>query len=88
MTVTITAEDLARLRELAIMDEFNSATALALLDRLEAAERDAARYRWLRETGAIKGVIEWVELGCAPHDLPAMDTAIDAAIATQGESNG
>lgn len=35
----------------AVMDE--SADAIdALLDRLEAAEKDAERYRWLRDTGS------------------------------------
>jgi hypothetical protein len=46
--------------------------------------RDAARYRWLRETGAIKGVIDWNALGWAFHDLAAMDAAIDAALAAKG----
>lgn len=52
----------------------------SLLDALESATKDAARYRWLRETGTVKGVIDWNALEWEYHDLPAMDAAIDAAM--------
>lgn len=51
-----------------------------LLDALEQASKDAERYRWLREVGTVKGVIDWNALEWEYHDLPAMDAAIDAAI--------
>ncbi len=48
-----------------------------LLDRLEAAERDAARYRWLRTFN--------VDSYMARGMLNDLDAAIDAAMHPEGE---
>lgn len=63
----------------------------ALLDRLDAAERDAARYRWLRPCFRTFSL----DMGgqhryCVNSNIgrirgPSIDAAIDAAIAAQGE---
>lgn len=45
-----------------------------LLDRLEAAEKDAARYRWLRPAGADQACL------VMNHDGDGLDAAIDAAM--------
>jgi predicted phage gp36 major capsid-like protein len=56
-------------------------------ERAESAERelaecrkDAERYRWLRETGTKRGVIDWGALRSPYQDLVAMDAAIDNAM--------
>ena len=70
-----------RLRE-GIVDDWDDAadTIAFLITELEAAERDAARYRWLRATTNkftnSKG--ERIEVKLEPHKW---DESIDAAIA-------
>ena len=55
-----------------------------LLDRLEAAEMDAERYRWLREQPHdLWGRIAWNTWNNDPGVWPGRDAAIDAAM--QGE---
>jgi hypothetical protein len=57
---------------------------LGLLERLEAAERDAARYRWLREADGDWGICEWDGAsGDWVRDSRServVDAAIDAAM--------
>jgi hypothetical protein len=48
-----------------------------LLERLEAAERDAERYRWLRDQSPNEWELRVDGLPCWKHDL---DTAIDSEI--------
>lgn len=58
----------------------NPATILSLLDRLEAAERDAARYRFVRTADGIRISTK------AARDPVAYDEAIDAAMHKESES--
>ena len=60
----------------------NPATILALLDRLEAAEKDAARYRWLkreRVESNYEGELS-IEFECGFDHWNDIDAAIDAAM--------
>lgn len=41
--------------------------------------KDAERYRWLREYGAVKGVIDWNVMYVEYQDLRGLDAAIDAS---------
>lgn len=66
----------------------NPATILALVEhirslteRLEKAEKDAARYRWLRDDNAYFPEEQMI---CGGDEL---DAAIDAAIAQEGKSH-
>lgn len=57
-----------------------------LLDRLEAAEKDAARYRYLRESNCVtgKGVGSSVKSGWFVNlSYESLDAAIDAAMKEQ-----
>lgn len=54
-----------------------------LLARLEEAERDAARYRWLREMGRLgfEGAPGWrtvLSFETVDPDAPTLDAAVDA----------
>lgn len=68
----------------AVMDE--SADAIeALLDRVEKAEKDAERYRWLRERYWTKGglvvtEVKNVRLGAMCPTEKNLDEAIDSAM--------
>lgn len=58
------------------------AAILELLDRLEAAEKDAARYRWLkreRKTENYEGELA-IEFECGFDHWNDIDAAIDAAM--------
>lgn len=72
----------------------NPAAILALLDELEAAKRDAARYRFLRDDGvpdddgyADDALLVYRGFGESSLLPDQLDAAIDAAIATQGAKN-
>lgn len=58
-----------------------------LTARAEAAERDAARYRWLRDERMCINVNFAMTMGWRPEHLNAtqVDAAIDAALAAAGE---
>lgn len=90
------AAAVARLRDYADHCITQRATDIrAVLAALEAAQADAARYRWLRNTrrlylGPIVGarrdghkgsryILSSVSIGRAPHDTETLDAAIDAA---------
>ena len=62
----------------------------AEVQRLRAAEKDAARYRWLKDQGHFRamsmdmgGNHSWIGMGRAIGKGPTVDEAIDAAIKTQ-----
>lgn len=56
----------------------NPATILALLTRLREAERDAGRYRWLRERG---DSCQWMNIiRLDVEDFATIDQAIDTAM--------
>lgn len=57
------------------------AFVIALLDRLEAAEKDAARYRWLRDTGDET----WIPLKSRLRGSNKAEAHIDTAIAAMKE---
>ena len=44
---------------------------------LEGCKRDAERYRWIREIGTDKGIIDWYALAWTERDL---DAVVDAAL--------
>lgn len=65
-------------------EDFNDSvfpeTVLALIERLEAAERDAARYCWLREnvhSGTVGCQDGWLDFGC----FDDIEADIDAELA-------
>lgn len=65
--------------------ELEPATVIALLDRLEAAEKDAARYRWLRDGNDHKNSPA-TQIAMHSYGLEwdaAIDAAIDAAMKEQ-----
>lgn len=73
----------AKVRALRLREAADSLNALpALLDRLEAAERDAERYRWLRAAQS-QTARNWIVINnrnmYGEHEL---DAAIDAARGT------
>jgi hypothetical protein len=49
-------------------------------------KRDAARYRWLRNTGSERGALDWGVLGADYQDLDSLDAVIDASLQPQSES--
>lgn len=63
--------------------QVNPGLILALLDRQEAAEKDAARYRWMRSPiisyRAVTAMVNAVDSLCEEQ----MDAAIDAAMKEQ-----
>lgn len=71
------------------------AVVLALLDRLEQAEKDAALYRWLRDQVELEGgsdyVFPWIHAwdykpGPQPNEqFSNLDDAIRAAMQGEGE---
>lgn len=67
--------------EEAMTEALESETVLALLDEIDALQKDAARYRWLRGFGSVRGALDWRELGVDCQDLDGMDKTIDAALA-------
>lgn len=58
------------------------ATVIALLDRLEAAEKDAARYRWLRDSDWKQSTHPdvWTQV---TNDYGELDVAVDVAMGEQ-----
>lgn len=94
---TITDEQIAEMEQEALRKYreplewfvYEPSYVLALISRLRAAERDAARYRWLREQNESLSADAFVVLS---QDCPAddglrhwvgacLDTAVDAAMA-------
>jgi len=82
----IERRDLEMIAEFPDMDVSAERVRAAIVARLREAEKDAARYRWLRERA---GVVPedcktiWVLMdGCSMSDLERQETdqAIDAAI--------
>ena len=59
----------------------NPMVVLQLLDLLEAAQKDAARYQWLRDNCTRAGVI--VDVGAGAEIFNTIDDAIDDAMASQ-----
>ncbi len=56
----------------------NSTLVEQLISRLRAAERDAGRYRWLREQGES---FQWYNITRVdPDDFASLDDCIDAAM--------
>lgn len=60
----------------------NPATILALLDELEAAQRDAERYRWLRKLPDFQ-FWTYAQFEDVTDTLDEQDAAIDAAMQEQ-----
>ena len=60
----------------------NPAAILELLDRLEAAEKDAARYRWMRDSEWNQSTHPdvWTQV---TNEYGELDEAIDAAMGEQ-----
>lgn len=52
-----------------------------LLNEMEAAQKDAARYQWLRDNCTRAGVI--VDVGAGAEIFNTIDDAIDDAMASQ-----
>ena len=81
--------DLKNLRDDMEFRAFNDVTScelspvqiLELLDQLEAAQKDAARYQWLRDNCTRAGVI--VDVGAGAEIFNTIDDAIDDAMASQ-----
>lgn len=58
--------------------DVENGTVLAIITRLREAERDAARYRWLRERG---DACQWMNiLRVELEEFVMQDNALDAAI--------
>lgn len=57
----------------------------ALQAQLEAAEKDAARYRWLRDAKNLQGSAFIDGTGLDPLCDTRLDSAIDAALAQNGK---
>lgn len=85
--------DLKNLRDDMEFRAFNDVTScelspvqiLELLDQLEAAQKDAARYQWLRDNGIEKS-FKLVQTGgvlMTVHSDATLDSAIDAAMASK-----
>lgn len=80
--------DLKKLRESAThagqdgygIDAF---AVLEILDQLEAAQKDAARYQWIRETYSEDGVEFWPDAVAFADTEEKLDAAIDAAMASK-----
>jgi len=81
---------LAGERNAAFIAAFNPEMARALLDQLEAANKDAARYRWLLDNYATGDGYTHIDNALNYGEPEKLSSAIDAeiAIATQGEING
>jgi hypothetical protein len=58
--------------------DISGATLRAIISRLRAAERDAGRYRWLRNQGES---FQWYNITRVdPDDFASLDDCIDAAM--------
>lgn len=63
---------------------FDREVALALLDRLERAEKDAARLDWLADPANTIGNVQ-LPTECVEQNIHSLRAAIDAAMATEGK---
>ena len=85
--------DLKNLRDDMEFRAFNDVTScelspvqiLELLDQLEAAQKDAARYQWLRDNGIEKSfkLVQTAGVLMTVHSDATLDSAIDAAMASK-----
>lgn len=57
------------------------ASVLGLLDQLEAAQKDAARYQWLRDNCIKRGIV--IDVGAGAEIPDTLDEAIDDAMASK-----
>ena len=96
---TITDDQIAEIEEAAarkssegflLVHNLSCYGILSLIARLREAERDAARYRWLKDQGHFRamsmdmgGNHSWIGMGRAVGKGPTVDEAIDAAMKTQ-----
>lgn len=83
--------DIARLRKYAesvkdvrgALCELSVNSMISILDQLEAAQKDAARYRWIRETYSEDGIEFWPDSVAFADTEEKLDAAIDAVMASK-----